>query len=322
MLAPMVELSHRPLRELIARFGGCDRYYTEMSSAAAYLNEAPYDRWFMDAQPEPAETAVQFYSPDAARMAGAIRKLVAERESAGIALGGVDLNFGCSVSQIERLGAGIRWMKDPEGAADLVSRAREALPGAILSAKLRLGYEESGDELLRFCSGLVGAGLDYLVLHPRLKDQKFRRLGKWGYVRDLAWALPVPVIGNGDVRGFDGYLAAVDEYGAAGVMIGREAARRPWIFALIRGKEADPCFSLDIPVMDVGLAMLGLIRSLLPEVFHLSRARRFFFYYCDNLSFAHHLRFKIQNAASMDEIETLFRAYFIEVPADLTKRES
>ena len=58
----MVEISHRPLRELIASFGGCDRYYTEMSSAAAYLSGSPYDRWFLDARPDPARTALQFYA--------------------------------------------------------------------------------------------------------------------------------------------------------------------------------------------------------------------------------------------------------------------
>jgi len=321
MLAPMVELSHRPLRELIAGFGGCDRYYTEMSSAAAYLNEAPYDRWFMDTAPDPAATAVQFYAPDADRMAQAIRKLVAERDREGIPLGGVDLNFGCSVPQIEKLGAGIRWMKDPAGAARMAAMARKELPGTLLSAKLRLGYEESPEALMAFCAGLVDAGVDYLVLHPRLKDQKFRRLGKWSCVRDLAAGLPVPVLGNGDVRGWEGYDAAVGEYGAAGVMIGREAARRPWIFALLRGRERDPGFSLRVDIEGTGLAMLELIRTLLPGVFHLSRARRFFFYYCDNLAFSHHLRFGIQNAPDLETIERLFRAYFEEVPADRVKLE-
>ena len=202
MLAPMVELSHQALRELIAGFGGCDRYYTEMTGAPAYLAEAPYDRWFLNSEPDPANTVVQFFSPDAPRMAGAVRKLAAERAAEGRPLGGIDLNFGCAAPQIERIGGGVRWMREPEAAAAMMAEVRAAIPGVPLSAKLRLGYEDSWERLHSFCAGLVAAGADYLVLHPRLKDQKFRRTGKWDYVKRLAEALPVPVIGNGDVRDY------------------------------------------------------------------------------------------------------------------------
>jgi tRNA-dihydrouridine synthase len=99
-------------------------------------------------------------------------------------------------------------------------------------------------------------------------------------------------------------------------MIGREAVRRPWIFSLLRGKEADPAFELSVQVEDVGLGMIESIRALLPRSFHVSRARRFFFYYCDNLSFGHHIRYAIQNCDDLDGMVRLFSAYFSEVPSD------
>ncbi|HOX92573.1 MAG TPA: tRNA-dihydrouridine synthase family protein, partial [Spirochaetales bacterium] len=297
-------------------FGGCDRYYTEMCSAPAYLGNAPWDEWFMDTRPAPERTSIQFYSPDTERMSLAIEKLTLD----SLPHGGVDLNFGCSAPLITRLGAGVSWMKDSAGAAAMVQAARKALPKEfMLSAKLRLGHDDSEDRLLEFCQGLCDAGADYLVLHPRLANQKFRRLGKWSSVATMARALPVPLIGNGDVRSYDDYARAVGEYGASGVMIGREAVRRPWIFALIRGLEANPDFSMSINIEETAFTMLDSIETQLPSIFYLSRARRFFFYFCDNLAFAHHIKCAIQNAPSLDAIRALLRSYFDEVPTDRIK---
>ena len=79
---------------------------------------------------------------------------------------------------------------------------------------------------------------------------------------------------------------------------------------------------MEIPLEQVGISMISLIRRHLPHPFHLSRARRFFFLFCDNLSFAHHIRYAIQNADSLESVERLFRAYFEEVPTDRFKSES
>ncbi|OHD81847.1 MAG: hypothetical protein A3J97_04165 [Spirochaetes bacterium RIFOXYC1_FULL_54_7] len=322
MLAPMVELSHRPLRELVAGFGGCDRYYSEMTSAAGYLAGSPFDEWFLDPQPCPEQTVMQLYSPDAQRMALATERLVRERLAQGVAVGGVEANFGCSAPQIERIGGGVKWMKDPEGAAQMIRGMRKAAPDTVLSAKMRLGYEESLEALKNFCTGLVEAGADYLVLHPRLSSEKFRRTGRWAYVRELAATMSVPVIGNGDIRDFKAYNAAMHDYAPGGIMIGREAVRRPWVFALIRGQQENPDFTLQVNLEDTGLRMLSLIRTMLPANFHLSRSRRFFFYYCDNLKFGHHIRYAIQNAPDLDAVKALFRGYFVEAPSERIKNDS
>ncbi len=318
----MVELSHRPLRELIASFGSCDRYYTEMTSASGYLANSPYDRWFMDSGPCPEKTVVQLYGSEIEAIAQAATRLLAERRAVAAPLGGIDANFGCSAPHIERSGGGVRWMKDAARSAQLIRALKAAAPGVPISAKLRLGYEDSERALVDFCSALAEAGVDYLVVHPRLQSQKFRRSGRWPHVKAVAEALDIPVIGNGDLRSPEQYQAALTRYGAAGVMIGREAVRRPWIFALIRGKEADPGFEMNVPVEECGLRMIQLIKELLPPAFHASRVRRFFHYYCDNLAFSHHLRYAIQNAVSIDTMERLFRAYFDDVPADRFKLEN
>lgn len=315
-LAPMVGLSHRPFRELVSTFGGCDLYYTEMTSAAGFVSGAPYDRYFLDPQPEPKRTVLQFYATDLPRMVQAARAVSRDLPTAGL-----DLNFGCSAPHIEKSGGGVFWMKNGEAARDLVSAVREAYVAGRLSAKLRIGYDDDYGRLRDFCGLLAEAGADYIVLHPRLKNEKLRRSGRWDYVRRLSADLALPVAGNGDVRSFEDWRERLRECEPAGIMIGREAVRRPWIFSLLRGRAADPAFSLRVDVAGTAETALRLMETHLPPEFLVSRARRFFFYYCDNFSFAHHARWKIQNAPDLAAIRSILSDYFRQVPDDAIKVE-
>jgi tRNA-dihydrouridine synthase B len=128
--------------------------------------------------------------------------------------------------------------------------------------------------------------------------------------------MPIPVVGNGDVKTWGDYRERAAHYSPAGVMIGREAARRPWIFALLRGKEAAEDFSMEVDLRATALRMLELIEARLPPDFRLTRARRFFFYFADNFSFAHHIRWKLQNAADLDGMRRELDAYLLEAPGD------
>lgn len=314
-LSPMVALSHRPLRMLAYEFGGLDYACTEMASAGAFVSGSPYDKWYLDPEPRPERTILQFYTVKPERLVEALERC------ANTSVFGADINFGCSAPHIERAGGGVAWMADPPRAAQLVRSAR-AVWRKPLSAKLRIGPEADYAALRDFCLRLVDSGLDYLTLHPRLKSEKLRRSSRWDYVAALARELPIPVIGNGDVRSYTDYRDKLEAYKPAGIMIGREAVRRPWIFALIRGRQSDPEYSLEVDLEATAYHMLDLIGTHLPPDFHLTRAHRFFFYYCDNFSFAHHIKWKTQNAESLAAIRDALGEYFLEVPQDRRKSYS
>ncbi|HUX42364.1 MAG TPA: tRNA-dihydrouridine synthase family protein [Rectinemataceae bacterium] len=333
LLAPMVALSHRALRELVFGFDektgavefvesghrgirrGLDLAYTEMTSAAALSAHSAFDESFVDAGPEPSRVVYQFYATKPERLPEALA-LVADRGAFG-----ADINFGCSAPHILKAGGGAAWMREPEAAANLVRLARSAW-SASLSAKLRIGAEDDYERLRDFCLGLVEAGIDFLTLHPRLEGQKFRRRGRWDYVGRLVEDLPVPVVGNGDIRGFEDWSRWMAEAKPAGIMIGREAVRRPWIFALIRGREADPAFRLSIDLRDTAFTFLELVEARLPPEFHETRAKRFFSYYCDNFSFSHHLNVKLQRAPDLRSMRLVLDEYLAEMPKDRLLIES
>ncbi|MDR3247362.1 MAG: tRNA-dihydrouridine synthase family protein, partial [Treponema sp.] len=226
MLAPMAEISHRALRELILGFDPLARFppefFTEMISAGGLLGGGPFERWYLDAGPCPGRVVYQLMGADPARLERAAA-LLDERDCLGI-----DINMGCAAPAIRRTGAGVAWMADAGPAGDMIGRVRQAVRRRRLSVKLRIGFSDDFDYLVRFCRRLEAEGVELITLHPRTAGEKFKRRPRWDYVEGLRQELGIPVAGNGDIADA---AELVRRAGGGPAMIGRGAVRRPWIFA-------------------------------------------------------------------------------------------
>jgi tRNA-dihydrouridine synthase len=316
LLAPMAELSHRALRELIEGFGGCDEYFTEMISAGALINGGPFESYYTDAGPRPEKVVYQLTGADAGQLAGAAA-LLDRNECAGI-----DINMGCSAPAIRRTGAGVGWMASVDRASAMIGRVRRCTKKR-LSVKLRLGFEDDFEYLLRFCRGLESAGTDLITLHPRTAGEKFKRRARWEYVERLRSALGVPVAGNGDIAGAGDLACRAAAGGVDALMAGRSALRFPWIFAQARapGPSSLPPYSPaglppSIDLEDTALRFLELLARYQPREFHKSRAHRFFSYFCDNLTWANYLKTLLGRERELSAMGTVLSAYFREHPEE------
>ncbi|MDR1948950.1 MAG: tRNA-dihydrouridine synthase family protein [Spirochaetaceae bacterium] len=342
----MAELSHRALRELIEGFGGCDWYFTEMISAGALVSGGRFESWYIDAGPCPGRVVYQLVGAEPDHLAAAAAFLN-RYECAGI-----DINMGCSAPAITRTGAGVRWMASVDRAGDLVDRVRKSTRRR-LSVKLRIGLEDDFEYLLRFCRRLVEAGTELITLHPRTSREKFRRRARWEYVGRLREALDIPVAGNGDVDSVAELLrrgaGGIPGEGAwDAVMAGRLAVREPWVFARARAGQAGetgpgeaelreagpgsytgrlsrlpapkppefPAGATGVDLEETGLRFLDLLARYQPPEFHLSRARRFFSYFCDNLTWAHYLKTLLGRETGLPGIAARWSAYFREYPGE------
>lgn len=315
----MAELSHRPLRELIEGFekpgSGCDEYFTEMISAGPLLGGGPFERWYMDAGPCPGKVVYQLVGSDPDQLVRAAA-LLDGRDCLGI-----DINMGCSAPAIRRTGAGVAWMASADRAASLIARVRPAVKKR-LSVKLRIGFEDDFDYLLTFCRRLEGEGTELITVHPRTAGEKFRRSPRWDYVAALRRELHIPVAGNGDIASAAELLrrAGQGPCGRAGpVMVGRAAVRCPWIFAeakRARAPEAQKTAPDAIDLEEVSLRFLELLAKYQPPEFYISRSRRFFNYFCDNLKWAHHVKTMLNREETPGGIERALRRYFGENPEE------
>jgi len=304
LLAPMAELTHRPLRELIESFkppgckGGATEYFSEMISAAAFVSGGPFEAWYVDSGPCPERLVYQIVGGDTDTLVRAI-SLLDQKECLGI-----DINMGCSAPAITRTGAGVRWMADIEKAADLIRRAR-AQTRRRLSVKLRIGLTDDFDYLVRFCRRLEEEGLDLITLHPRTAREKFKRTARWGYISALRKELRIPLAGNGDINSAREARSRHEECDA--VMIGRLVLRRPWVFQEIRAEKV-----IDTNLEETGLHFLELLSRYQPPEFHISRARRFFSYFCDNLKWGTYVKNLLNRETELLGIERVWRRYFAE----------
>lgn len=306
-LAPMATLSHRALRELILHYGsGPDLFYTEMIGAAAYLNGGPFERYYDDAGPCPERVVFQLVGDDIDEMTRVAAKL-SSKDCAGI-----DLNMGCSAPEIIRAGSGMAWFRTPGRAQRLVSSVR-AVTGKRLSVKLRAGWERDTDALVSFCRGLVDAGADALTLHGRLATQKFKGKADWSLVALLQDALPAtPIAGNGDIEDVQGLIAR-SRATPGGVMLGRAAVKTPWIFAAGRG-QLEPGAVVDLE--ECANLFLDLAARWQPREFLPTRLKRFFFYFLDNLRWAHHVKTLVNRAIAeggdYSQVARVLAAHFAE----------
>ena len=313
LLAPMVGITNRAFRTLLDEVGRPDYAFTEMASAEAFISHAQYEAFYTDARPSPGATSVQFYARSAASMAAACAEIL--KRDAAEAPAGLDINFGCSAPHIRKSGGGSAWGSNPAGAAEFVAAARAAWPGT-LSAKIRMGPDDDYDRFLSFCSLIAGAGLDFLTVHPRTDGQKFRRSPRHDFTLRLAKDLSVAVVANGDITDAAAAEALLGEGGASGIMIGREAVRRPWIFSLLRAqlRGAAPCPPQDR--LEIALRFLDLVESMLPEAWRLQTSRRFFSYFCEPLSFSHHIKYRVMNQPALAAMRSALIEYFEQVPGD------
>jgi tRNA-dihydrouridine synthase len=332
----MAEISHRALRELIEGFmggaGGRPEYVTEMLSAGALLGGGPFESWYLDAGPCPRRLVYQLTSPDPAQLERAAA-LLDQRDCLGI-----DINMGCAAPAIRRTGAGVAWMADIDRAAAMTGRVRKAARRRRLSVKLRLGPPGPGgpgpgpaegplfdrpfdraldkplfEYLVRFCRRLEAEGVQLITLHPRLAGEKFKRRARWEYVEALRRELSIPVAGNGDIDSAEDLLRRAGE---GRVMVGRAAVRQPWIFAeALRPAGSGPGPG-PLNLEETALRFLELLARYQPPEFHISRARRFFSYFCDNLTWGTHVKNLLNREESLGGIERAWRGHFAAYPEE------
>jgi nifR3 family TIM-barrel protein len=142
----------------------------------------------------------------------------------------IDINVGCPARKVVRSGAGSALMRDLGRLAE-VARAVVEASGRPVVAKIRSGWDEASVNAPAAARVLADAGVTALVVHPRTGVQGFKGESDWRVIRDVRAAVPVPVIGSGDVRSPEDAIRMLNETSCDAVMIGRAAVGNPWIFA-------------------------------------------------------------------------------------------
>lgn len=224
VLAPMAGVTDSPYRRICRQYGA-GLYVSEMITTRAIVERNPKTMSMISFAAEETPRSLQLYGVDPAVVGEAVRILVDEDR-----VDHLDLNFGCPVPKVTRRGGGsaLPWKR---GLFAAIVRAAVRSAGPLpVTVKMRLGIDD--DHLTYAEAGRIAAdeGASAVALHGRTAAQFYSGTARWAPIGELAAALAVPVLGNGDIWTADDALELMRSTGCAGVVVGRGCMGRPWLF--------------------------------------------------------------------------------------------
>jgi tRNA-dihydrouridine synthase B len=222
VLAPMAGVTDRPFRMLCRKFGA-GLAASEMLTSDARLWDTPKSRHRRDHRGEPGPRAVQIAGFDPEMMADAAQRNV----DAGAEI--IDINMGCPAKKVCNRLSGSALMKDEA----LVARILQTVARAVtvpVTLKTRTGWEPSHKNGIRIARIAEDCGIQALAVHGRTRTDMFQGLAEHDTVRAIKSSVRIPVLANGDIDSPMRAKEILDYTGCDGVMIGRAAQGRPWIF--------------------------------------------------------------------------------------------
>ena len=228
-LAPMAGVSDKIFRQLCKEYGA-DVLTTEFVSAEGIFRRNERTREYLDFDEIERPIGVQLFGANAQHMAEAAKQVVD-----WVRPDFVDLNFGCPVNKVVCKNGGSALLKDCPTLANVASEVVRAISPMPVTAKIRIGWDAESVNAVRVARILADAGIAALTVHGRTRAQGYSGSADWNVIGEVAVAVPIPVIGNGDLSSAADIARRRSETGIAGAMIGRAAMSAPWIFRETKG---------------------------------------------------------------------------------------
>ena len=146
----------------------------------------------------------------------------------------IDINFGCPARKVVECNAGSSLLTDLPLAESIARAVVRAVPATPVTAKMRLGWDSQSLVHIEAAKRFEDAGMRAIAVHGRTRAQGYSGEADWEKIAEVARAVSVPVVGNGDIRDAETAARRVRESGVSGLMIGRGALGKPWIFREIK----------------------------------------------------------------------------------------
>lgn len=231
-LAPMANISNYPFASHCAQFGA-DLVWTPMVHTDTILNNWDEAARIIDFK-EVKNYVIQIVGSDPEKVGQAIETIMQK----GLKPIAFDINCGCPDKSILKSGCGGFLLKNPDQIAKIAESAIAATELPV-SIKTRAGYDNLTD-IYELSQRLATAGVSMLTIHPRKVTAGYAGEADWQVVKNVKEKLKASnmlIVGSGDVKTWQQALERQKETGCDGVMIGRGAWGKPWIFKEIKDKK-------------------------------------------------------------------------------------
>ena len=225
LLAPIAGYCDLAFRLVARSCGGVGMASTDLLCPHGVLRENRKSMELAMTVPADSPLCMQLYGGNVEMLCEAARW--AEDRGAHV----IDLNMGCPVDKVTKLDGGSKLLCNPDHTLTMVERIARALRNVPLTAKLRLGWDDSCIVAPYLASRLEQVGVQLVTIHGRTTEMRFSGEARLDGIAEVVAAVKtIPVIGNGDVRSPQDARRMIEVTGCAGVMIGRGSLSTPWIF--------------------------------------------------------------------------------------------
>ena len=253
-LAPMAGVTDWPFR-LLCREMGAGLVVSEMLSANPEL-------WQTKKSLQRNTHKDEAY-PRSVQIAGGDPKMLAEAAKYNVDLGAqiIDINMGCPAKKVCKVDAGSALLKDEK----LVANILEAVVNAVdvpVTLKIRTGWCPKTKNALTIAQIAEKTGISALAIHGRTREDKYKGEAEYDTIKLVKENVNIPIIANGDINTPEKAKFVLEYTRANGIMIGRAAQGRPWIFREVEhylntGKRLpEPSFQ------DIGTMMLNHLKNI------------------------------------------------------------
>jgi len=225
-LAPMAGVTDAPFRQLCRGLGAAIAA-SEMVTSDTRLWHTTKSRRRLDHTGEVEPRIVQIAGGEPLMMAEAARRNV----DLGAQI--IDINMGCPAKKVCNRAAGSALLRDEALVADILSAVVNAVSVPV-TLKMRTGWDREHRNGVAIAKLAEASGIQALAVHGRTRADHYEGTAEYDTVRAIKSTVRIPVLANGDIDSGPKARAVLDQSGADGVMIGRAAQGKPWIFREIR----------------------------------------------------------------------------------------
>lgn len=222
VLSPMAGITDRPFRQL-CREMGAGLAVSEMTASNPALRKHPRTQLKLDHQGEDGPRSVQIVGTNPSQMAEAA--LYNQGRGAHI----IDINMGCPAKKVCNVAAGSALLRDEP----LVKQILQAVVTAVdipVTLKIRTGWDQQNKNAITIASIAEQAGIQALAVHGRTRACKYNGHAEYDTIKAIKKAVSIPIFANGDITSAEKAQQVLDYTSADGLLIGRGAQGRPWIF--------------------------------------------------------------------------------------------
>ena len=298
VLAPLAGFTDLPFRRVVKKFG-VDLTISEMLSSNALAYDSEKTLKMVTKADNEIPYSVQIAGSDEVVVKRAVEKL---NSINGIDI--LDLNAGCPVPKVVKNGAGSGLLKDLNKLENIIKTIKKYSNKKLTSVKVRIGFDKKIP--VEIGKAVENGGADFITVHGRTRSGGFKSQVDYEAIAEIKSKVSIPVIANGDINNFETAQKVLDITNCDGLMIGRGAIGKPWIFQELKnGKNSiNNQLKKDI-ILEHFKAMLDFYGNYGVILF-----RKHLHTYSKGISGASDFRKLINSETEADKINSLIHQYF------------